>query len=245
LSGETIILFAAGRLKDALGEVVREFEAASGFGVMTEFGPSGILRERIFNGAAAHVFASADMRNAQVLAGSGLSGAVTPFAANTLCVMAHPKIDIERRDVLHLLLDPKIRLGISTPGSDPAGDYARLVFKRAGALRPGAFEALRNKALTLTGGMASEKPPAGRNLYAWLIDTGRADLFITYRTNAVAARREIPEIKMRELPASLSVGADYGLTVFKRSPGASGALAKRILEPAGRKVLERYGFGLP
>ena len=70
LSAGPVVLFAAGSLKDALGEVAREFEAATGVTVTAEFGPSGILRERIFNGAAAHVFASADMRNAQILAGS-------------------------------------------------------------------------------------------------------------------------------------------------------------------------------
>ncbi len=240
-----VILFAAGSLAEAMGEIARAFEAANAVAVKTTFGPSGIMRERIVDGAPAHVFASADMRNAQWLAGAGLSGAVVPFAGNALCLIARGGIDLAGRDVLHILLDPDVRLGTSTPGSDPSGDYTRLMFKRAGALRPGAYEILRNKALTLTGGAASELPPAGRNLYAWILESARCDIFVTYRTNAIKALRELPELGQLDLPPKLAVAADYGLTVLKSAPPEAQALAEYITGPEGRDIIGRFGFTVP
>ena len=50
------------------------------------------------------------------------------------------------------MLDPKIKLGTSTPRNDPAGDYAWEVFHKADALEPGSFVTLEQKALRLVGG---------------------------------------------------------------------------------------------
>ena len=54
-------LYAAGSLREALTEVARDFETASGHKVVLPFGASGLLRERIEQGEPAQVFASADM----------------------------------------------------------------------------------------------------------------------------------------------------------------------------------------
>lgn len=60
---ETIRLFAAGSLKAAMSEMARTYEAKNNgdVKVATEFGASGLLRERIENGEKAHIFASADV----------------------------------------------------------------------------------------------------------------------------------------------------------------------------------------
>lgn len=51
---------------------------------------------------------------------------------------------------------------------------------------------------------------------------------------------------MFELPDPLAVGAVYGLAVMKGGNAAGGeALADHILSPAGRAVLDRYGFPAP
>ena len=86
------------------------------------------------------------------------------------------------------MLDPKTRLGTSTPKSDPSGDYAFELFGKAEALTSGAKNALEAKALQLTGGPNSAKAPEGRNLYAWVMESDKADVFLTYCTNAVLAR---------------------------------------------------------
>lgn len=55
------------------------------------------------------------------------------------------------------------------------------------------------------------------------MDTGQADVFMTYRTNDVAAQQEVPRLKVVFLPAELQVGAVYGLTVRTTAPAAAAA----------------------
>ena len=50
--------YAAGSLRDVLTEIVRQYEALRGKGVLTT-GASGLLADRIAKGEAATVFASA------------------------------------------------------------------------------------------------------------------------------------------------------------------------------------------
>ena len=70
---ETIRLFAAGSLKAAMSEMARTYEAKNNgdVKVATEFGASGLLRERIENGEKAHIFASADVGHPTRLADQG------------------------------------------------------------------------------------------------------------------------------------------------------------------------------
>src|SRR5262249_46905092 len=125
---------------------------------------------------------------------------------------------------------------------DPSGDYAWALFRRAEAVRPGAQAALEAKALQLTGGAASPAPPAGRGTYAWIMDTGQADVFLTYCTNAVASQREVPRRKVVPLPPELQVGAAYGLTVRKAAPVVARDFAAFVLSPPAQAVFTRLGF---
>ena len=120
------------------------------------------------------------------------------------------------------MLDPKVKLCTSTPKADPGGDYAWQVFERAGSLRPGAYAVLDAKALKLTGGPNSPQPPPNRSVYGALIGERKADIFLTYCTNAIVAIREVDGARMLDLPEPLAVGADYGLTTMKdASPAAT------------------------
>ncbi len=110
------------------------------------------------------------------------------FARNQLCGLVRPGIAVAPDTLLAVMLDPKTRLGTSTPKSDPSGDYAFELFGKAEALTSGAKNALEAKALQLTGGPNSAKAPEGRNLYAWVMESDKADVFLTYCTNAVLAR---------------------------------------------------------
>lgn len=236
-------LLAAGSLKAALTEIARDFTASTGHPVETTFAPSGLLRAGIEAGTRADVFASADMDHPRALETAGLAGPVRAFARNVLCALVRPDLAVPPGRLLDVMLDPAVRLGASTPGSDPSGDYAWQMFARAARVRPGAEKALAAKALQLTGGPRSETAPDGRNPYAWVLDSGRADLFLTYRTNALLARRENSRLDIVDLPDELSVGAEYGLTVMTGASPAASALASHILAPAGQRVLVRFGFG--
>jgi molybdate transport system substrate-binding protein len=95
------------------------------------------------------------------------------------------------------------------------------VFHKADKVKPGAYAVLDSKAPRLTGGPSSPAPPPGRTIYGTLISQGAADIFLTYCTNALAAKKENPTQQIVALPDALAVGADYGLTVMAdASPGA-------------------------
>lgn len=234
---DDIALFAAGSLKAALSDVAADYEEAYDTPVVTSFGPSGLMRERIEAGEAAHVFASANMRHPKTLEAAGKGGPVALFARNRLCALARPEVDVSTATLLDVILNAGIRLGTSTPKADPSGDYAFELFDKSGHA-----EVLKSKALQLTGGPQSAQPPEGRNTYAWLLESDQADVFLTYCTNAVLARKEVPDLQIVQIPEALSVGADYGLIVLEGAPPEAWRLAMHIFSPAGQAVLAGYGF---
>ena len=245
LSADPIPVVAAGSLRDAMTEIARAHEAQTGQKFTLSFAASGLLRERIEKGEATQVFASADMGHPQRLADGGSWGMPRVFARNQLCALTQANLNLTPDRLLDALLDPAIRLGASTPNADPAGDYAWALFRRADAVRAGAYGILERKALQLTGGPNSPKPPAGRGTYAWVMDQGQADVFLTYCTNAVSAQQEVPRLKIVAVPANLQVSADYGLTVRRGTHPAAQAFADALLAPSAQAVFARYGFGSP
>lgn len=238
-----IRLHAAGSLRAALDELAGQFGQREKLRVERTYGPSGLLRERIAKGEPAEVFASANMQHPAALAEAGQSVEPLPFARNLLCALTRQDLGVQTADVLDRMIDPALKLGTSTPKADPSGDYAWTLFEKAEALRPGARQALETKALKLTGGPDSPAAPPGRNVYGSLVAGGQADIFLTYCTNALLAVREFPGLVSVELPADLSVGALYGLTVMRDAPAEAWRLAWFILSEEGQAILGRYGFG--
>lgn len=239
---ETVQLYAAGSLRAALTELAKAFETESGTRVEARYGPSGILKDEIAAGANADVFASANMVHPQALSDAMRSGPVMPFARNRLCALVKPGLKVDSANVLDRMLDPTIKLGTSTPGADPAGDYALQVFVKAEQSKGGTQVVLQKKALQLTGKANSPAPPAGRNAYGWHIAEGRADIFLAYCTAAREAQKQSPDQQIVELPESLAVGADYGLTVMVGASSAAEHFAQFILSPTGQNVLANHGF---
>jgi molybdate transport system substrate-binding protein len=239
---DDIQLYAAGSLRAALTEIANAFAAKTGNKVLGKFGPSGLLEKDIADGAKADVFASANMEYPQMLHRAGKSDPVVRFTRNQLCAIARPALKVDSENLVDRMLDPTIKLGTSTPNSDPSGDYAFEVFHKIDAIRPGSGAILEQKALKLTGSATSAVPPAGRSVYGWHIAEGRADIFLAYCTAAAEAQKQYPEQQIIELPRALAVGADYGLTVIKGAPAAAEQFAKFILSPAGQRILISYGF---
>ena len=235
-------LYAAGSLRTAMTEIIEAFNASGGPAVNATFGPSGLLRGRIEKGEAADVFASADMGNPQALALAGRSTVPVVFARNRLCALVAQGVEVTTDTLLERMLDPRVKLGTSTPRADPSGDYAWQLFEKAEQLRPGALKALDAKALKLTGGPDSPAPPPNRSIYGVLIAEDKADIFLTYCTNAVQAVREVPAARIVAVPDALAVGADYGLTTLNNAATGAQRLAVFILSPAAQAILERHGF---
>ena len=245
IAAEPVMLYAAGSLRTALTEVAVAFEAASGQKVQAKYGASGLLKDEIAGGARAEVFASANMEHPQALAAAGKSGPVVLFARNRLCALVRPGLALEPATLLDRMLDPNMKLATSTPRADPSGDYAWEVFRKADKLRPGAFAALEKKALQLVGGPNSPTAPPGRALYGMLMAEGKADIFLTYCTNAREAQAQNPGQQVVALPDELAVGADYGLTVLAGASPQAYQFAMFILSTDGQRILAKHGFAAP
>jgi molybdenum ABC transporter molybdate-binding protein len=239
---EMVSLYAAGSLRGGLTDVTKAFEAATGNKVEAKYGASGLLKNEIAGGAKADVFASANMEHPQALHDTNKSGPVVLFARNTLCALVKPGLTVDSANLLERMLDPNVKLGTSTPKADPSGDCAFEVFRKAEKIRPGALAVLEKKALQLTGGNSSAVQPTGRIVYSWHVAEGRADILLTYCTNALVAQKENPGQQIVALPDGLAVGADYGLTVIAGAPPAARQFADFIVSAAGQKILSGYGF---
>lgn len=183
------------------------------------------------------------MKHPKALQSEGTSS-VVHFTGNRLCGLSRPGLGINSDNLLERMLDPDLRLAISTPGADPSGDYAWSLFGKAEAVEAGAQEALEEKALQLVGGPDSPQPPPDRTLYGLLLEQEKADLFLTYCTNAVLAAREVPGLEVIQVPSPLNVGASYGLIVLSRRPEAA-RLALFLLSEEGQTILSSYGFDSP
>ena len=235
-------LYAAGSLRVAMTEVAKAFTASGGSSVDATFGASGLLRERIERGEPAEVFASADLGHPQTLAKAGRAEPPVVFTRNRLCALVAPGVDATPETLLDRMLNPSVRLGTSTPKADPAGDYAWQLFEKAEKVRPGAYAKLDAKAMQLTGGPSSPPPPHDRSLYATLVAERNADIFLTYRTNALPAVKEVRGARIIAIGEPLAVGADYGLTIVNgASPGARRFAAFVMSKPA-QDILARHGF---
>jgi molybdate transport system substrate-binding protein len=244
-ASEPVLLHAAGSLRAPLTEVVKTFAADTGLQVQPKFGASGLLKDEILSGAPAGVFASANLEHPKALAQAKRAGPVVLFARNKLCALVRPDLVVDPATLLDRMLDSNVKLGTSTPRADPSGDYAWEVFRKADALRPGAFSKLEQKALQLTGGPGTKAAPTGRSLYGTLVADGSADIFLTYCTNAVVARRDDRGLQVVALPEVLRVSADYGLTVVSAASPDAYRFALFILSEIGQQILANHGFAVP
>src|SRR5579863_3595995 len=78
-------VLAAGSLREVIGEIGQRYMNATGIQVVANFGPSGVLRERIEKGEKADLFASADMGHPLELLADGRATRVAMFTRNALC----------------------------------------------------------------------------------------------------------------------------------------------------------------
>jgi molybdate transport system substrate-binding protein len=244
-ANEPVLLHAAGSLRGALTDVAEAFTSESGIKVEAKYGPSGTLRDEIAGGSRAQVFASANMEHPQSLTAAGRSSAVVLFARNRLCALVRSGLSVTPATLLETMLREDVKIGTSTPKADPSGDYAFEVFARAEAVKGGSRKVLEQKAQQLTGGPSSATGPAGRSVYGWHVAEGRADIFLTYCTGALVAQRENPGQQIVSLPDTLSVGADYGMTVMNDSPQAAYRFALFIVSSKGQQIMARHGFSAP
>jgi ABC-type molybdate transport system substrate-binding protein len=227
---------------DAFTDLLRRFPAGADTIAAPEFGPSGLMREKIETGLDVDLFASADMEQARRLAIGHPERSVIHFTRNRLCVVARAAVGLTAANMLDRLLDPTVRLATSTPGADPGGDYAWAVFARAEAVRAGARAALEAKALQLYGGGAGTPPLVpGKGAVEGIFLADRADVGLAYCSGGPAVVREVPGLVVVPLPAALSVGPAYGMVLLNTKP-LTLRFATFIMSEGGQAIMKAHGF---
>ncbi len=237
-----LMVYAVGSTTGVLGAMLARYEKETGRKVDLRTGPAGLMRERIKAGNTVDLFVSANMTHPQTLNAAGKSGAVVLFARNRLCATAQHEVGLTSAN----LLDPKVRIGTSTPGADPGGDYAQAFFERADVIRPGATATLKAKARPVVGSRIETVPAKAQSARAAMAERG-TDVSIGYcSSRAISVDASVDRV---EIPENLAVQADYCMTIIatshdQRREAAAGQLAMYLLSPAAQPLLADYGFAL-
>ncbi|MNR90713.1 Molybdate-binding periplasmic protein precursor [compost metagenome] len=242
-----IKVLAAGSLTGAMTAVAQLYTQQTGQKIDAQFGPAGLLRERIENGEQADIFASANMAHPQALADKGWATQPVVVLRNSLCAKALPDYKLTSENLLERLLDPQVGLGTSTPKADPGGDYAWEMFAKAEKVRPGAQAILEAKAQQLVGGKNNPPVPAGRNAMEYFFAMKKVQISLGY----CSSRQTTPDPKFSSVPllAALAITPNYGLSVItrddkgvKKSHEAAYRFALFLLSPQAQKLMAQYGF---
>lgn len=234
----TLNILAAGSLKRAFTPLLAAFRAQSGMAVTADFGPAGLLRERIEAGEPCALFASANTAHPQALLASGRALDVHTFAGNCLSLTVRHSASTQQADWLTLLADTRLRLATSTPGCDPSGDYTWQLFAHIDTLRPGLGQQLMQRALPLVGGRETLAIPPGEIASAWLLRQGRADMFIGYQHYTQCLSGEA-DLRVVAIPAADNIRCDYQLALLEAQ---ATPLMQFILSSQGQALLQAAGF---
>ncbi|WP_104083233.1 molybdate ABC transporter substrate-binding protein [Cryobacterium sp. Y11] len=225
LEPQTLSVYAAASLSGPFDELATLLEQQNpALDVQISYDGSSTLATQIAAGAPADVFASADQKNLQPLADSGLVGPGRLFAGNTLRIAVAPGNPLQ----IEALKD------LTRPG---------VITVLCAVLVPcGAASAtlLANAGVTLTP--ASEE----QNVTAVVtkIAGGEADAGLVYATDVAANPGRIEGVT----PAGAdAVVGHYPISVVADSEHAAAAQAfvDLVLSPAGQSVLAAHGFLAP
>jgi molybdate transport system substrate-binding protein len=228
---DILLVFAAASLTDAMQDIAQLWEARGEARPRFNFAASSALARQLDQGAAPHIFASADQQWMDWAQARNLIAADTrrTLLGNRLVLIAprdalRPVTIAPGMDLL-ALLGPNGRLAIGDPTNVPAGIYARQALTRLG-IWP-ATEPRLARTDNVRGALL-------------LVERGEAPLGIVYATDAAVARGVgIAAV----FPAGLTEPITYPFAVTRAGDTPA---ARRFLEflsgPDARKAFALRGF---
>ncbi len=242
MNSTPLSIFAAGSLRVVLPALTQAAARGIGVSATVRHGPAGLMRERIERGDRPDIFMSADTGHPRSLTAQGLAHEPRVFARNAIVALARRQAGITSGTQLDRLLDPAIGIGTSTPLKDPSGDYAWAMFRRAEALRPGAFAVLDAKARKLVGGA---EPTPGAPSYSPVeeaLRTGTVDLFLGYVTGLRLLAAGDASLEIVTIPPEIAVVPEYAMAVLHGSRPEAMAFQDFVLGPQGQALIAAAGF---
>ncbi len=227
---DTVTVYAAASVKDALDEIGKIYEKEKGIKVVASYGATSALAKQIENGAPADIFLSADSDWMDYVDTHKL---IKPDSRRNLLtnrlVLIAPgtstvKLTIEPSFPLAKLLGGD-RLAVADPNAVPAGKYAKASLENLGIWKD-----------------VESKIAPTENVRAALalVSRGEAPFGIVYRTDALADKKvrivgEFPE------HTHAPIVYPVALTNMGKSAAAPDFLVY-LFSPAARVVFEKYGF---
>src|SRR6266516_3571173 len=230
----TLNVFAAASLTGSFTAIAAKYQQAHPTVVIKfNFAGSQILEQQIANGAAADVFASADLANMTKASGAGLVGVSQVFVKNRLTVIT-PASNPGHINTLHDLANKGVKIDIEAP-TVPAGKYSLQVLAKmvlSSQYGPVYVKAVKVNFVSLEIDV---------KVVVTKVQLGEVDAGYVYVTDAAAAK---DKVTMIPIPDIYNVIAQYPIAVTKGSTHASDAQAfmQYIFSKDGQDVLQQYGF---
>lgn len=231
-----VTVFAATTLREAFGEIAAQFEAANdGVRVVLNFNNSAILATQIVEGATADVFASANLRQMNLLVAESLTAdQVEVFASNRLVIIV-PKDNPAQIETLRDLAKLNVKL-ILPIASSPAREYTETTLEKLAAL-PDYGEPYRQAVLA---NLVSEEQNV-RQVIA-KIALGEGDATILYPSDVS------PEVAQSvitiEIPDEVNTFATFPIAALKKAadPELARAFVAFVLSEEGQAILSKWNF---
>jgi molybdate transport system substrate-binding protein len=226
---ETITVFAAASLKDALDENVKAYQARGSDKVVVSYAASSALAKQIEAGAPADVFISADLDWMDYLEQRRLIKIDTRrnLLRNRLVLVApaNSKVSVEIGPgfpVAKLLGDG--RLAMANPDAVPAGKYGKASLEALGVWKD-----------------VQSKVAAAENVRAALVlvSRGEAPLGIVYRTDAAVD----PKVRVVGVfPENSHPPIIYPIAETAAAKPTATAFVAWLNRPEARAIFQKYGF---
>lgn len=140
---------------------------------------------------------------------------------------------------VRLLADEGLRIGTSTPGRDPGGDYAEALIASTVKFGPDVPDRIRSNARALVGWHIPGDRPRTPTMTDFL-RSGEADLFLCYRTTAL--RADSKAYVVVDIPGEDNILVQTGLLALT---SAGERLMDAFYSPEARALAGKYGFVPP
>jgi molybdate transport system substrate-binding protein len=226
---DTVTVFAAASLKDALDEGSKAYQAEGGDRIVVSYAATPALAKQIEAGAPADIFISADLDWMDYLEQRRLIRTDTRrnLLRNRLVLIApadsKAAVNIAPGFPLAALLGNG-RLAMANPDAVPAGKYGKASLEALGVWKD-----------------VQTKVASAENVRAALVlvSRGEAPFGIVYRTDAAAD----PKVRVVGLfPENTHPPIIYPIAMTAAGKPAARAFLKWLSEPQARKIFEKHGF---
>lgn len=226
-NADEVRISVAASMTNAVKDVLREFEAVyPGVVVRLNSGSSGSLAKQIVHGAPVDIFVSANPKWTGFLRGKGkiAINAVRVLAFNTLVVVGDPVVHLSSLNDLATLK----RIALGSPGSVPAGQYAKQAMNHAGVY----------DILLKSNKLVMAKDVRQALLYA---DRKEVDAAFVYKTDALLAKRakilfSVPDTFYEKVTYPMA------LTVSGAGNPSARVFFDFMAKPEAVHILEKFGF---